>query len=157
MATTALATVILAAPVAADDPKDGVAVALQFSQCAGLYYASADLGPEFGHSPDDVQLVRELGNGAAVVAQYVLAQVRALSQHGEQITPDVWRKASEEAKGYIDDQVASNRVAWRSRLRGSGNPQVAEQAEVCAALGSLQAEIVQEMRQNVLTAPWDDR
>jgi hypothetical protein len=144
MATTALATVILAAPVAADDPKDGVAVALQF-------------GPEFGHSPDDVQLVRELGNGAAVVAQYVLAQVRALSQHGEQITPDVWRKASEEAKGYIDDQVASNRVAWRSRLRGSGNPQVAEQAEVCAALGSLQAEIVQEMRQNVLTAPWDDR
>jgi hypothetical protein len=57
MTTTALVTVILAAPVAADDPaKGGVAVALQFSECAGLYYAAADLGPEFARPPDDVQL-----------------------------------------------------------------------------------------------------
>jgi hypothetical protein len=159
MATAALATVILAAPVAADDAaKGGVAVALQFSQCAGLYYAVADLGPEAGQSPDDVQLAREMGNGAALVAQYVLAQVRAVSQQGEQITPDVWRRAWEEAGTYTDDQVASNRGAWRSRIRGSSNPQVfAEQVEICDRLNPLQAQIVQEMRQDALTAPWGDR
>jgi hypothetical protein len=157
-ATAAFVTMILAAPVTADDAaKGGVTVALQFSQCAGLYYAAADLGLEAGQSPDDVQLARETGNGAALVAQYVLAQVRAASQQGEQITPDVWGRAWEEAKVYMDDQVASNRVAWRSRLRGSGNSQVAEQAEICSQLAPLQTQIVQEMRQNALTAPWGDR
>lgn len=156
-ATAALATVIVAASVAADDLANGaVAVSLQFSQCAGLYYATADLGPAFGQSPDDVQLAREMGNGAALAAQYVLAQVRAVSQPGDRITPDVWRRAWNEARTYTDDQVTSNRVAWRSRLSGSGNPEVARMAETCGQLSPLQAEIVQEMRQNALTAPWGD-
>jgi hypothetical protein len=98
------------------------------------------------------QLAREVGNGAALAAQYMLALVRTLSLGGEQITPDVWHQAWQQAKHYIDDQVAGNRVDWRSRLRGSGNPQVAKWIEICLRLNPLQAQIVQEMRQNALTA-----
>jgi hypothetical protein len=149
---------LVTTPVAADDAaKGGVTVALLFSECAGLYYSLADLGPAFGHSPDDVQLASELGNGAAIVAQYVLAQVRIVSQPGDMITPDVWKKAWQEAKTYIHDQVTSNRVHWRSRLRGSDDPLIAERFQICHSLGPLQAELVQEMRQKVLTAPWSDQ
>jgi hypothetical protein len=133
--------------------------ALEFAECAGLYYASADLGPEFGHSPDDVDLALGLGNGAALAGQYLLAHVRVLSQpleSGAPIPRDVWNKAWQEAGTYIDDQVASNRVHWRSRLRGSGNPQVAKQAQICSRLNPVQTEIIGEMRQNALTAPWPD-
>ena len=101
-----------------------------------------------------MQLAHELGNGYALAAQHVLAQVRALSHRGEQITPEVWHQAWREAKDYIDDQVAGNRVAWRSRLGGSGNPQVAKWAQICLRLNPLQTQIIQEMRQNALTAPW---
>ena len=150
---------LVTTPVAADDAtKNGVTMALQFSQCAGLFYASADLGPEFGQSPDDVQLARELGNGAAMVSIYLLYQARVLSQPpGEMITPGPWKKALQEAKIYIDDQVASNRVHWRSRLHGPDNPLVAEQAQICHRLGPLQADLVQEMREKMLTAPWSDQ
>lgn len=152
---------LMTVSAAADDGsyESSVDGALEFAECAGLYYASADLGPEFGHSPDDVDLARGLGNGAALAGQYLLAHVRALSQpleSGTPIPPDVWNKAWQEAGSYIGDQVASNRVHWRSRLRGSGNPQVAEQAQICSRLNPLQVEIIREMRQNALTAPWPE-
>jgi hypothetical protein len=92
-----------------------------------------------------------MGNGAALVAQYVLAQVRALSQQA--ITPEALSTAWGEAKTYIDDRVASDRVAWRSLMRRSNNPRVAEQADTCARLNPLQAQLMQEMRQQLLTAP----
>jgi hypothetical protein len=150
-----VSALLVTTPVAADDvAKSGVTIALQFSQCAGLFYAWADLGPEFGQSPDDVQLVREVGNGAALVSIYVLAQARALSQRVEMITPGIWQKAWQEAKIYIDDQVASNRVHWRARMRGPYTPLVAEQTQICRSLGPVQADLVQEMREKTLTAPW---
>jgi hypothetical protein len=86
--------------------------------------------------------------------------VRVLSQllePGAPIPPDIWNKAWQEAGSYIDDQVASNRVHWRSRLRGSGNPVVAEHAEICARLSPVQAEIIRDMRQKTLTASWGDK
>jgi hypothetical protein len=106
-----------------------------------------------------VQLARELGNDAALAGQYVLAHVRVLSQPlepGAPSPPSIWNKAWQEAVAYITDQVASNRVHWRSRLRGSGNPAMAQQAQICHRRGPLQAQIVQDMRRGVLTAPWPE-
>jgi hypothetical protein len=155
----ALAGMMAATPAGANEDvaSHGIDLALQLSQCGGLYYAVSDLGPEAGQSPDDVQFARDMGNGWALASIYVLAQVRAISQPGLQpdapMPPDVWAKAWEEAKVYIDDQVASNRAYWRSRLRGSGNPQIREQSELCAALNPIQVELVREMRHKTLTAP----
>ena len=155
----ALAAALAATPANADEGtfETGVDGALEFAQCAGLYYASADLGPEFGHLPDDVQLARELGNGAALAGQYMLAHVREFgaSRYSQVLRShrNIWNRAWQEAGAYIQDQVASNRTHWRSRLRGSGNPAVAKYAELCARLNPLQVEIVQEMRRNLLTKP----
>ena len=68
-----LAGMLAATPAGDDDGtlEFGVGGALEFAQCAGLYYAAADLGPEFGYPADDVQLSRELGNGAALAGQYL--------------------------------------------------------------------------------------
>jgi hypothetical protein len=154
--TLVVGTVLLAScPAYADDEaKFGVDIALQFAQCAGLDYAVADLGPEAGYSSDKVQFMHELGNGAAMVAKYLLTLVRASVQSNEKITPEGWHRAWDEAATYIDDQVASNRVTWRVVLRDPGsNPRVQEQASQCGRLNPLQAQLVQEMRQNALTAP----
>jgi hypothetical protein len=53
---------LMTVPAGADDGSYEASVdgALEFAQCAGLYYASADLGPEFGRSPDEVDLARGL-------------------------------------------------------------------------------------------------
>jgi hypothetical protein len=122
-----LGALLVTMPVAADDvTKDGLTMALQFSQCAGLLYALADLGPGFGPS-DDVQIAAEVNNGWAMASIYLFYQMRVLSQPpGEMITPGPWKKAMQEAKIYINELVASNRVHWRSRLRGAANPLVAE-------------------------------
>jgi hypothetical protein len=44
---------LVTTPADADDSAYEASIdgALQFAECAGLYYASADLGPEFGRSP----------------------------------------------------------------------------------------------------------
>jgi hypothetical protein len=56
---------VMTVPAGADDDSYEASIdgALEFAECAGLYYASADLGPEFGQSPGDVDLARGLGNG----------------------------------------------------------------------------------------------
>jgi hypothetical protein len=97
-------------PAGADDDSYEASIdgALEFAECAGLYYASADLGPEFGQSPGDVDLARGLGNGAALAAQYLLAHVRVVSQPldpGALIPPNVWKMACR-------NQAATLAIRW---------------------------------------------
>jgi hypothetical protein len=119
-----------------------VDLAMEFIQCAALFYASYDVGNEADQHPDDVQLSRDIGNGASLTAQFFLL--------GTMLD---WQAAGD----YVEDQVESNRVHWRSRLRGpGGNPVTLQQAKRCHELNPTQAEVVGNMRRGALSQPQGD-
>jgi hypothetical protein len=82
-------------------------------QCAGMYYAASDLGAAEGRGADEVETMAGTGRGAALVTETLLAF---------NMTEPT------EAKAYTRDQVEHNRMVWRTKLGGSGNPEVMEWA-----------------------------
>jgi hypothetical protein len=122
-----------------DLKENAVEMALDFTICAGLLYAGADVGREIGRHPDEIQSIEEEGNGWAMAAYWALA-------HGM----GDW----EDAVAYVDEQVASQRAHWRARLRLDGaGPWLDRQRASCDTLAPAQEWIVGELRKKVLTLP----
>jgi hypothetical protein len=129
----ALAVLALAGEARAADEPDAVDLALEFGDCAALYFAYADLGEETGQHPDDLELARGLARGAELAALLLLG------------LPDF-----QTAEAYVRDQVESNRVQWRARLRG-GSPEPHRRLQRCIELNGLQARLVHQFRKDSLT------
>ena len=133
----AIADQHLTIPQTEAERRDRIGLALEFTQCAGLWYAVADIGRESGEHSDNIELAEGTGRGADLVASLLAATAMTDPR---------------QAGPFVTDQVELNRTTWRAKIRGGPvGGDLAKWLARCADLNPMQADIINRLRKGAVT------
>ncbi len=111
-----------------------------FSDCVGVYHFMARYH-EHLEQPATAQQMKEIANGASLVAQYLLATEYAANNP----TP----KPYGEFLPYVEARAATKVTAMSGELERGDTEALSSNVEQCGSLLSLQEQLIQQIRDEV--------
>jgi len=117
-------------------------IANALARCAGLLESLADAMRAAGQ-PASAEELHNLGNGAAVAAQYVLS-----SEYNERNSPE--QRVLKDFEPYVESVSSAAATSFKAMMEQNDQENLDNELNTCVAFAEFQRSIVQEIRDSMV-------